>query len=809
MLALPPPARIRALVLAAALLAGSGAAQDPAAPPSPSSGQEVAAEPVAPAAAASPRRDPRPADGRTHRADYVVRARVAEPDKTLEGEATLTWTNGSGEPVADLWFHLYWNAFANNRSTHLWETRGKLGRRNRAEKAADGWGWQRVRSIRFEGQELIGGLTWEQPPDSIPSDRTVFSVDLPRPVAPGETVSVELAWSAQFPRVRRRTGYKDDFLLAAHWIPKLGVYEAGRGWVCHAFHATTEFYASYGTYDVTLDLDERYAGKVGASGVLAGEPQVRDGRVVTRFVAPSADDQARVGRFGRTPLVHGFTWTADPRFAVHEEMFRPGDWLADPRFVRVVGEARAALGEDRLDDLRDVRVKVLIHPERESQWRRHFDATCAALFFYGMWYGAYPYSAVTVVDPAWGARAAGGMEYPTLFTCGTRLFTTPDMHSPESVTIHEAGHQFWYGLVGSNEFEAAWLDEGLNSYTDSEVTAQVYGPRRETTDFGRFPVDGVPLWPRPGGEDLSDALTLRRIPLPFTDFELEPLPESCALDLWRDRPWLTFSPQRTDPRWHDRSRYLREPDADPIDTPGWRYLDRESYSTNSYARTAVALRSLPAVIGQEAFLKGLRHVSEQWRYRHPYPDDFFASFQEGAGVDVQWYFDDMFRGTGTVDWSVEVEQFRRDEPAGWFEDDGGELVLRAEPGREAGDEPGDEDADDDPDDGRPWEVEVLVRRRGELRLPVDVEVRYEDGETERVTWTREQQAASRWLRLRREGRGKVVAVAVDPELRWYVDTDMSNNRWFAKPDRVAPWRWSERVLSRIAHTLHWQSRIGG
>ena len=783
----PPAARIWVGLLLLAASSAPAVAQDPAAA-------------ATPAGAPS---DPRPADGRTHRADYVVRARVEEPDKTLAGEAVLTWTNGSGEPISDLWFHLYWNAFANNRSTHLWESRGRLGRRDRIVKVEDGWGWQRMRSIRFEGQELLDSLTWQQTEDSVATDRTVFSVDLPRPAAPGESVQIELEWDAQIPRVRRRTGHKGDFLFVAHWLPKLGVYEAGRGWVCHAFHANTEFYSSFGTYDVTLDLDERYAGKVGASGVQRDEPDVRDGRVVTRFLAPAMSDRDTVGPLGRTPLVHGFTWTADPRFTIHEELFRPRDWANDPRFADDLAAARAALGSQRFDDMRDVRVVVLVHEEREAQWERHFEATCAALFFYGTWFGAYPYRAVTVVDPAWGARPAGGMEYPTLFTCGTRLFTTPDMHSPESITIHEAGHQFWYGLVGNNEFEAAWLDEGLNSYADSEVLMRVYGERRETTDFARLPLDGVALWPQPGDGGVSGMLNLRRIPLPFTDFELEPLPASGLVDLWRDRPWLTFSPQRTDPRWHDRVRYLREPDADPIDRAGWKYLDRTSYSTNSYSRPAIALRSLPALIGKEAFLRGMRHFSEQWRYRHPYPDDFFAAFQQGAEVDVQWYFDDMFRGTGTVDWSVGVEQFRRDEPAGWFEDETAEYVLHELPER-GDDVDGGEDSEE-----RPWEVEISVRRRGELRLPVDVEIRYESGEVERLTWERDDQAGTRWLRLRRADRGKVAAVVIDPELEWYVDTDMSNNRWFAHPDAVAPWRWSERVLARIAHTLHWQSRIGG
>jgi len=103
-------------------------------------------------------------------------------------------------------------------------------------------------------------------------------------------------------------------------------------------------------------------------------------------------------------------------------------------------------------------------PEHEGQTQRHFDAAAAALENYGTWYGPYPYGHVTLVDPVYDS-ATGGMEYPTLFTCGTRIFNPFGADSPESVTVHEAGHQFWYGLVGNNEFEHAWLDEGFNTFS--------------------------------------------------------------------------------------------------------------------------------------------------------------------------------------------------------------------------------------------------------------------------------------------------------------------------------------------------------
>ena len=142
----------------------------------------------------------------------------------------------------------------------------------------EGWGWQRVTSLKVRGEELVGQLEFVSPDDGREEDRTVFRVPLGSPVEPGTSVEIELEWSSQLPRVRRRTGYKDRFLFVAQWFPKLGVFEGEDGWNCHQFHYSTEFYSNFGTYDVTLDLPAEYAGKVGGSGVQDGEPIVADGR---------------------------------------------------------------------------------------------------------------------------------------------------------------------------------------------------------------------------------------------------------------------------------------------------------------------------------------------------------------------------------------------------------------------------------------------------------------------------------------------------------------------------------------------------
>jgi hypothetical protein len=728
--------------------------------------------------------------------DYRIEARVEPSERALSGEETILWHNESRDDVPDLWFHLYWNAFANDRSTHLREAGGDLG----AAQGEDEWGWQRVTSIRSGDADLQPSWRWLAPDDHDERDRTVFKVQLPKPVRPGESVAITLRWEARIPRVRRRTGQKGDFLFVAQWFPKLGVYESGNGWNCHQFHASTEFFSDYGAYDVTLDLPARYAGKIGASGVPA-EPERVDpssDRVVARFVAPSEKDRHSTDRTGKHPLVHDFTWTADPRYEVYERTFRFDDWAS--RYAADVSTAALALGKG-LDEmrLRDVDVTVLVHPEHKDQEERHFDATCAALFFYGLWFGEYPYEHLTVVDPAYGAGAAGGMEYPTLFTAGSRLFATEGMLTPESVTVHECGHQFWYGLVGNNEFEAAWLDEGFNTFTQSEVLSRRFGTSQRTTDFAGLPIDGVALARQPGGAAAADLLALKGWSLPWGG-RLEPLRPSGILDWWKLQPMLSFGRQRDDPRSVDRSGYLQDPDTDIVDTHGWRYADRTSYRVNSYRRTATALRSLAGMVGWEPFLRGMRLYSERWRYRHPYPQDFVDAFQEGAVVDIPWFFDAAFRSTATVDWSVEVDQKPEPKPAGWFLDPKGEW-------RKAADEEPPKDAEPDR-----WTVNLIVRRKGTLLLPVKLALRYADKSGETLLWTREEQARTTWwkpLEGREVSKSKLVSAVLDPERVYDFDKNLSNNQWFDETDEKAPLRWAERAFEEYAHLLHWFGGVGG
>ena len=196
--------------------------------------------------------------------DYDIKVSLDPETKVVEGSETLKWTNPSDGPVAELRFHLYWNAFRNDRSTFNRESGGQL----RGDKVdiGKGWGYTDVTSMKWDGAELIKGARFESPDDGNPDDRTVLVVPLPRPVAAGETVTLAIAWKAKVPKVYARAGYVRDFFMFGQWFPQIGVYEpkgrrrhAAAGWNCHQYHANSEFYADWGDWRVAITLPEEFA----------------------------------------------------------------------------------------------------------------------------------------------------------------------------------------------------------------------------------------------------------------------------------------------------------------------------------------------------------------------------------------------------------------------------------------------------------------------------------------------------------------------------------------------------------------------
>jgi aminopeptidase N len=522
----------------------------------------------------------------------------------------------------------------------------------------------------------------------------VFEVRLPRPVLPGQEVEFRIKFHDAFPEVFARTGYKRDFFMGGQWFPKIGVWWKGAsipanansalagspGWNCHQFHETTEFFSDFGSYDVKLTLPESYV--VGASGMQVGSVSHSDG---TKTVAFHGD------------AIHDFAWSASPRFR------------------EVLSEFQGSAGP--------VKIRLLIEPSHLDQADRYLYALRQSMQRFDQWYGPYPYPQITVIDPPHGAGRAGGMEYPTLITVGTFWWMPRGVRVPEITIEHEFGHQYWYGMVANNEFEDAWLDEGINSYTEVKVMDSIYGPDTSALQLA--------------GLTLGEAGLQRR-------------------------------------------SYLSEPDTDPITRPGWQFLDRNAYGAITYGKSATMLLTLEKLIGEDTMRQALRTYFARYRFTHPGPQDFLKTLEEVSGRDLHGYFEQAVYGTSLLDY--EISELRSDRP---------DWAHRQSSARQ------EQTAD------VYYTTTVVVRRKGDFVYPVDVAVKFDNGQTTREHWD----GRDRWVRYTYHLPAKAVSAEVDPNGEIWLDRDLFNNSRTAESSHAAThklanyWLVLTQLLSQVLSWL--------
>lgn len=684
----PFAAALRACGLGLAL-----AACDPAAPP-----------PVAvpePTAALRPLAVRGAAPEEAHVVDYVIDARLDADTHQVAGTARVTWRNRSRRAVASAPLHLYMNAFRADDTVWMLEARGT----HRSSRQGDHgkWGYIDLKAARLLGRGQAAGfddlegsrgaavdLAWKEG-----ADPTLATVTLPTPVQPGEAVVLEFEFLTVLPEVFARTGYHDDFHFLGQWFPKLGVLASDGTWQAQVFTLNGEFYADFGDYDVHLDVPEAMV--VGATGILVAADPPADGRKKLHY---------------RAEMVHDFAWAADPKFVEYSAMWR------------------------------DVRIRQLIQPEHAADAPRHQEALIATLESMDARFGPYPWSTITVIHPPEDADGAAGMEYPTLFTSSDiwrvpawlRAAGLEEDFTGIYTTVHEFGHQYFQGLLASDETRQPFLDEGLNTMANALALWDWRGP------------DAVVA--RLGNQDLTVA-----------DFTALGFDGDARLD--------------------------------PVDAPPQTYRAvTGTYGDTVYRKTSALMLTLRNLVGPARFDPAIKAYAEEQRFRHPTGDDLVMTFRrvlgdhpllEGAGLggqpvklDLAAYFVQALHTTHSVDFQLDVvSNRRRAGDAGWHRDDKGALALK-----DRDPEARDTRVRDLPDD----QVEglVVVLRTGEFRVPVDVEFEFHDGARERVLWNGE----ARYHVFTFPGR-RVRAARLDPDRKLLLEAHRLDNRR-AVNDAAAP-----------------------
>ena len=634
--------------------------------------------------------------------DYQMDVRLDAENKTVTGTEVLTWKNTSNVPVTELQFHAYLNAFKNNHSTFFLEALQGMARWHRkiAGRAKEDWGFIDVKSMKTVGaqsgeHDLLPSLQYIQPDNDNKDDQTVFKVTLPKPVSPAAKVTLKIDFMAKLPKDVPRTGYRGNYFLVAQWFPKIGVIESDGTWNCHQFHTSSEFFADYGTYSITLTVPDGFI--VGATGVMRDSTTNNDGTVSYTYKAD---------------CVHDFAWTAYPDYVVMTREFEH-------------------------DELPNVTMRLLLQPEHKQHAEAFFDATANTLKYYGLWYGAYPYSNITIVDAAWCSRT-GGMEYPTFFTTSAHWLEANGTLELHDLTIHECGHQWWYGLVGTNEFEHAWMDEGFNSYSEVRCLEAAYG----TSAFQKVYLE-------------RDGFG---IPVAFRNVEIQ----QRTRDLTEYRPFAT---------------------VDKMSEKVWELSSGDSYWSNAYLKPALMLWTLEGYLGEEVMGQIMKTYGTRYRFAHPTPQQFIDIVNEIAPENMDWFFDQMLHGSGHLDYCIEKVVSRKvSAKQGFFDRDGEKQYLGSE---------------ESADDTKIYESEIVVRRLGEIHIPVEILITFEDGEEFHEKWD----GVECWKKFRYTRSAPVMVASVDPERKLILDINYTNNSMYREGSSFAAFKWTTKWFYWLQHLL--------
>jgi hypothetical protein len=508
------------------------------------------------------------------RADITMEVRLDDVQHMLHGAQTLVYTNNAPVALDTLWIHLWPNAYR-DRSSALNRQMLRDGNLDLHFATEADRGWIDSLDFKQDGSSLIWGYH---------SDHADIAwVALPQPLGNGKSITINTPFRVKIPDSRfSRLGRSGQAYHITQWFPKPAVYDQD-GWHPMPYLTIGEFYSSFGRYDVSITLPANYV--VGATGLLQDNPEeeawmdmlARTSGVIARQGDPNdfppSDSRAKTLRFVQDSI-HDFAWFADKRFIVRKDS--------------VVLERSG----------RTVTTWALFTPRNSGLWERiAIESLNESLKYYSRWVGDYPYAACTAVDGT--ISAGGGMEYPMVTIIGNMY----GVESLDNVIAHEVGHNWFYGILASNERQHPWMDEGMNSFVEKRYMRERY------PGGGLDMVAGIP-----GARKLTEHVT-------------------------DGHRWTSEAMYRLNAR-----RNLDQ----AIEGCAHDYT-QINYGTIVYAKSALVFDQLFAYLGEEVFDRCMRAYFEEWKFRHPRPEDVRRVFERESGQDLAWAFGELMSTTRKVD----------------------------------------------------------------------------------------------------------------------------------------------------------------
>ncbi|MDF2190015.1 M1 family metallopeptidase [Paraflavitalea sp. CAU 1676] len=488
---------------------------------------------------------------------YNIDVALNEKLKSLDGKLQLKYINRSPDTLTYIWFHLWPNAYKDNTTALARQlSADKEGRKKLKNKKSEGF----MDGLAF----TVDGKTAVTMPDTA-GNPDVIKVLLPAPLMPGQTASLATPFQVKLPYYFSRSGYDGDQYMICQWYPKPAVYDK-KGWHPIPYLDQGEFYSEFGSFSVNITVPAEYI--VGATGSLLTKDELERYKSIgaQNYQARSAVAKYQTDKPGTTKTlqyvgenIHDFAWFADKDVVIQYDTLQlPSGKIID--------------------------AFAWYQPNGNVQWGLGVNYIKDAIRKYSGWIGEYPWPVAQAVE---GPKnlTSGGMEYPMI-----TLITSPeaDAEGLDAVITHEVGHNWFYGILGSNERDHPWMDEGINSFYQFRYEAEKY---KSNSIFGKS--------------------------LPK---EIKALPAEELLS-----------------RVYNALNSL--PAKEPVNTGSTGFANKNDYGIVVYVKAATWLYLVQMAMGRENFDKAMQEYFSTWKFKHPYPEDLKTALEKATGSDLSQYFE--------------------------------------------------------------------------------------------------------------------------------------------------------------------------
>jgi hypothetical protein len=496
--------------------------------------------------------------------DYTIDVTLNDKSHFLNGDIRMVYYNQSPDTLTEIWMHLWPNAYSTQFTALAKQL--KLNKEYQFMNAPDSlYGY--IDSLSFTVDAERVPFEFQQP------DVDIGKITLLEPLLPGDSILIESPFRVKIPGSFSRLGHVGQSYQITQWFPKPVVYDKN-GWNPMPYLDQGEFYSEYGSFDVKITLPRNYI--VGATGDLQDESELN-------FLNALAEKTAKIDSFDKGNTEFPPSETAYKTLHYKQNNVHDFAWFADKRYHVLKGEVVLPNSQ------RKVTTWVMFTNAYADYWKKSIEYINDATYYYSLWNGDYLYNQVTAVDGA--LSAGGGMEYPNVIVIGA----VGSDRSLEQVIMHEVGHNWFYGMLGSNERVHGWMDEGINTFNESRYMKTKYPEERLKDEIGL--------------KINSNIFGIERTEAPAIMLLGYKLIAGMNKDQAIETHSADFSPT--------------------------------NYGLIMYGKTGLVFEYLRNYLGTALFDSCMQTYFKEWNCKHPQPEDMRAVFEKITGQDLRWFFYDV------------------------------------------------------------------------------------------------------------------------------------------------------------------------